>query len=243
MSETDSDEGAEELQRLANAYMTTIGRILVAGGALSLLAIAARLLGNAKVSALNVETPLRHVWVAFVLSTIAHLFWAGFLAETLAQINRLAEGKAIGRRLFSTARTDHIMLRGLIPRSRPVGARGRTYAMSLRDPSSWLAQGLALAAFVAILPWKVDHGRPALDGSIGRVIVLVIIGVLIIAANWILGSTWIVMLSRLPEAEPEEEIFEVSGSWPEWYGGLLTVQMLGTVALLVLLPFIVWLVF
>jgi hypothetical protein len=235
-------EKLEKLTEQAKVNAKSVGRILFAGGVVSLLVISARLFGMTTVSALNIVTPLRQAWILFVALSLAHSFWARFLALDLAELQELDHDNEAGKQLLRIVATDSgIMLRGLIPRVNRLS--GHIYAMSLRDPSTWLSCGLALSVFVAILPWHIVHGSLTRDGSVSRLIVLIILGLIVLFANWTIGGTWILMLSQLAEPDGDPEIYQVDGSWPNWMNGFITVQILGIIFIFALLPFIILVVF
>ncbi|MGW3283932.1 hypothetical protein ACWDR3_04700 [Streptomyces sp. NPDC001002] len=243
LSDEEIREKLAELSQLAKAYAATVGRILLTGGVAALLVICARLFGKNSVAAMGLEAPLRHAWILFVAITVAHVFWAKFLADTLSAMEMLDGSQATGKALLRTVRTESgLMLRGLVPRVDRIGD-SHVYAMSRKDPSTWLSFGLALSAYIAILPWRITHGSLELDGSVARLIVLVIVGLVALYVNWLIGGTWILMLSELANPEGSREIYVFAGSWVRWWGDFFFVTVFGVIFILVASPFVILVVF
>ena len=79
--------------------------------------------------------------------------------------------------------------------------------MSAGDPSAWLTCALAIFSFVAMLPWRIDGGALVRDGSVWRLAILVALGAAMLLINWVVGGTWMIMLSQMAQPSDEHDLF------------------------------------
>jgi hypothetical protein len=229
----------EELseQRILVGHVRTIAKILYGMGAVSLGIVSARIFGLTSIKALGLAAPLSHVWIIYVSSTVAHVFFGHMLLLAIGKNWDGGEvGADFGKRVFDSVRSeDSIFLRGLMPRAVPWIEGSRIFRMHWTDPTTTLFCGLLLLSWVAILPWRVAGGLEWTGGP-RYVAAHFVLGVLLIAINWLVGGQWLVMLSHFPYSDNEE--LRMVGSFPFWYSRLIVVYFVMLCILLVLGPLI-----
>jgi hypothetical protein len=219
--------------KIVVGYAESISATLLAGGTVAGIAVIVRVLGYDKFKWHDVEIPLSYTAAIIGLGTIAHVFWVRFLIlhlSKLVSINDQNPNQDIFQAVFDDIRSKKtLFLRNMISRSKQISDGSHLWRMSGEDPTTWLAYSLALLTFVAILPWRIDHG---LRWAEPRWVIVAygVIGLILVAINWWVGGLWIINLSRMKDDPDVRESLRIeigssSGfSIPlmgDWYGALM----------------------
>ncbi len=179
-------------------HVSALAKMFFFAATFGLAVVAARAFGIDHVGAIGIETPLSWVWVVFLGVTAVHVFLGVTIVESLHSLLELQkpDEPSVGEQVYREIRSQNtVFLRGLLARTPMAG--GRLWEMSWRDPTTVVFVGLCLLDFVAILPWRVAGGRLEWATEMRNVIPLFVIGVLLLAFNWMVGSKWTIAISEL----------------------------------------------
>lgn len=222
-------------QKLALGHFKMISKVLLSSGAIALLTVLVRILGQVDINSTYFKAPVDYAWLYFAAASVAHAFWAFIAVQSLEQVRAETHAKA----LFDEVRTsESLFLRGLIPRTEPTSHGSWAVRMSYRDPTTWISCGLALTVFFAILPWRIEHGIHW-DGSLKNTVTLAVTALVIVTANWLIGSVWAVALSQLALPHNEQQAFRMvvisDPIGPRWFFRLSCLSILAVLALAILI--------
>lgn len=175
---------------------TQINHFLVLGGVAALAVILAKLFirneaGTVKFA--GVEIPLNHAWVAMALLTLAHAYYSWLMLVGVARI-LYCQDPTLSLAAWMKLTEDADKLRVM-------------YQMSERHPMGWLPVSN---------PWKLDWNDPLLIMHVLLVvgvffatirwfrttswplrILTTVAGMLLVTANWYVGSQWALLASDL----------------------------------------------
>lgn len=221
-------------RRLVLRWAKSVNRILVTGTVAAIVVLAARLFnGSADVEVWEVgPIPLKAVWVVFAGGTLVHAFAGYFFRRAALELQRSSVDVSQKLAAYEDVVADGGHYVGVAVPRVPVEGR-RTVAMDLRDPSTWVAHGGALAVAGAVLPWWWDDGLqwPGLAQSLA----LAGIGVLLVAVNWVIGGHWALALSTVGSPVVVSEPFALAAF------GKFSGPTLAFTTIMGLLPLIVFL--
>lgn len=192
------DERLRSEISISVGHISALAKVFFFAATFGFAVVAARAFGIGHVGAIGIETPLSWVWVVFLGITAIHVFLGVTIVESLGSLLDLQkpDEPSVIEQVYREVRSQNtVFLRGLLARTPTAG--GRLWEMSWRDPTTVVFVGLCLLDFVAILPWKVAGGRLEWATETRNVLLLFVIGVLLLAFNWVVGSRWTIAISEL----------------------------------------------
>jgi hypothetical protein len=152
--------------------------------------------GNAvKIGGVEIDVPLYFVPIFFVVVTILHIFWAGFISFAVGSVDWNAPPDSKEKVIQELREQRSWLLNGMLPRRRTQYTA--LFIMDPRDSTTWVFIGSALVALVAMLPWLRSPDGFTWIGSTGRVVSVSGFSLALVAFNWVIGSTWVVSITEL----------------------------------------------
>ena len=164
--------------------------VLNFGGASAGIVVLAKLLGGSDFEIWGLKVKLVWTWIPFAALTIAHLY--GALLFIRRAYGLFVAGDTSRSKAWEKLTSGGLLwFDGFIARreARKLPLGFVVYRMSLGDPTTWLAHGVALGFFVAIFDWQNANWTMRLATGLAGGVILVV--------NWLIGTNWAVAASEL----------------------------------------------
>lgn len=174
--------------------------VLISGAVLAGVVVMTKLIGTTEFEIQNVKFPVEYAWAVFTVFSGVHFYTAWLLNRATFRLWNTHSTEKCLATFQEVTTTGGVFVRGLIPRTRLMKTTWgiKIYEMRLDDPSTWATHALALLLIAGIVPFDVSDPR--------RFWGFLFLAVVISAANWFIGSMWLVPLSELAIPHKESTI-------------------------------------
>ncbi|MDO9306760.1 MAG: hypothetical protein Q7T75_02670 [Mesorhizobium sp.] len=179
-----------------------VNYVILAACSIVILAALAKLAGKAEISIKGISIKLSHLPVIMIFFTAAHFYTAYSLNTEIVQASLALNPEEL-RGIFETiSDKGPLFFQGIMERLQIYqSALGPVFVMSWNDPSTILAHGAALGAFLVMISWT--------GLSPFQRLLSVCISTVIVTSNWLIGGSWAVHLSCLSDVEVCRKILQL----------------------------------
>jgi hypothetical protein len=171
-----------------------INTVIVTSMLLLLASFLLRLMKKDEVEIPKVKVTVKLSYLPYIMiaMTVAHLYTS---YSFNVKVDDVINGGSINdaqQSFKNLSDNGPLFFQGLMARLKIVeGPAGPIFAMDEKDPSTWLAYGAALGAFITLIMVRWSEG-----GTMRRTGTILLSGVIVIS-NWLIGGGWAVHASCL----------------------------------------------
>lgn len=165
-----------------------LNTLLLTGAGIAGIVVLLRLLKKEEFEVWKIRLSLSSSWLVFSIFTVGHLYLSVLFVRDLQQVfcgSDQTQAASVWQTVLPQFLIFHDMQVRLGGISGPFGLQ--FYRMSADDPTTWLVGAVVLAVFLAIID----------AGSRRRLIATSMAAVVIVTANWAIGSRWAIAASEL----------------------------------------------
>jgi hypothetical protein len=184
----------EDISSVVISRAGNICTVIDASLILLLAAFALRIMNKDEIKLPKIEVSVSLTYIPYIMLalTIAHLYTCYSFNVKVDDIISAGNAEAAEKAFQKLSDEGPFFFQGLMPRLTIVETRaGPIFNMNAKDPTTWLAYGAALGAFIVLI---VVQWREA--GAMRRVSAVLLSGFIVIS-NWWIGGGWAVHASCL----------------------------------------------
>jgi hypothetical protein len=170
-----------------------INYVLIFAFTVLVLAALAKISNKDTIKIKDIEINFKIIQIVMAALTAAHLYAAySFDAKVIEIVKTKPREQIVAA--FEKLRDGPFFFQGLIPRISFTETKvGRVFKMDFSDPTTLLAIGAAVGAFVVMIRWRNLSAFERLRNLVGSAT--------IVALNWLIGGEWAVHASCLSSPE------------------------------------------
>lgn len=180
-----TERSSEQLQEAVVNNFSSIDWVLKFFLSLAGIICLLKFTNKLTLSVSGVEMPTKWAWTIFIFFTVAHAFTTWRFEQSSQKFSQSSSNIDRQKAFEKITSSGGPWVRNLVPRRK----RGNLYRMKWSDPSTVFSYSVAVVMAISIIQFDINHPK--------IILVYSAVALVIVVANWLIGSRWAVTLSHL----------------------------------------------